>query len=93
MSRVTAWRPGTRRPLYRLDRVKHISSADLSFTGGRRLAVIAGTKGFVVWNAADGRLVFDGRTLDEPPGPVYLTEEVAVSSDGGSARCTGTPKP
>jgi WD40 repeat protein len=85
MSRVTAWRPGGRRPLYRLDRVKHSSSADLAFADARRLAVIAGMKGFVVWNAANGGLVFDGRTLDEPPGPVYLTEEVAVSSDGGFA--------
>jgi DNA-binding beta-propeller fold protein YncE len=29
--------------------------------------------------------VLDGRTLDEPADPVYPTEEVAVSSDGGFA--------
>ncbi|WP_229716193.1 WD40 repeat domain-containing protein [Mangrovihabitans endophyticus] len=57
----------------------------MAFTTDRRLAVIAGRGGFVVWNSADGELVFDGRPLDEPSEPLYLTEVVTVSSDGGFA--------
>jgi serine/threonine protein kinase/WD40 repeat protein len=82
MTRVTAWRPGRRRPLYRLDRVKLSSSVELAFTEARRLAAIAGRGGFVVWNAANGGLAFDGRT---DRGPGYATEEVVVSADGGFA--------
>lgn len=81
MTRLTAWRPERRRPLYRLDGVKHSSSADLAFADSRRLAVLAGMAGFVVWHAATGEVVFDGRTLAEPELR-YGTEEVAVSSDG-----------
>ncbi|WP_433346322.1 WD40 repeat domain-containing serine/threonine protein kinase [Micromonospora sp. CA-111912] len=82
MTRLTAWRPGGKRPLYHLERVKHSSSADLAFSDARRLAVIAGLQGFVVWNVANGDLVFDGRVLDDPAGPRYGIEDVAVSPDG-----------
>ncbi|MET7832562.1 protein kinase [Micromonospora sediminicola] len=82
MTRLTAWRPGDRRPRYELQWVKHSSSATLSFTGGRRLAAIAGQQGFVVWNAATGDLVFDGRAVDDPDHPVYGIDTVAVSADG-----------
>ncbi|MEO3779507.1 protein kinase [Micromonospora sp. B11E3] len=85
MTRLTAWRPGGRRPLYHLEWVKHSSSANLAFTDARRLAAIAGLKGFVVWNVANGDLVFDGRILDDPAHPTYGIEEVAVSPDGGFA--------
>lgn len=82
MHRVTAWRPGGRHPLYRLDGVKRSSMADLAFADNRRLAVIAGTTGFVVWNPANGDLVFDGRALDEPSELLHGIDKVAVSSDG-----------
>ena len=82
MTRLTAWRPGDRRPSYQLDRVKHSSSAALAFADSRRLAVIAGLTGFVVWDAASGELVFDGRALDGPAGSLSGVEEVVVSPDG-----------
>ena len=82
MTRLTAWRPGDRRPSYQLDRVKHSSSAALAFTDSRRLAVIAGLTGFVVWDATSGELVFDGRALDDPAGRLSGVEEVVVSPDG-----------
>ncbi|WBB76604.1 serine/threonine-protein kinase [Micromonospora sp. WMMD1128] len=80
MGRLTAWRPGRRRPLYRLDGVKHSSSADLAFADSRRLAAIAGMTGFVVWNAETGELVYDGRAGAEHP--LHGIEEMAVSPDG-----------
>ncbi|MEU0078812.1 protein kinase [Micromonospora tulbaghiae] len=82
MTRLRAWRPGGRRPLYELQWVKHSSSAALSFTGGRRLAAIAGQQGFVVWHTATGDLVFDGRAVGDPDHPVYGIDNVAVSADG-----------
>ncbi|SBT66799.1 Serine/threonine protein kinase [Micromonospora sediminicola] len=85
MTRLTAWRPDGRRPLYDLQRVKHSSSARLAFTGGRRLAAIAAQKGFVVWHAATGDLVFDGRNLDDPEGTVHRIDNLAVSADGAFA--------
>ncbi|RBJ09334.1 hypothetical protein DRA43_04725 [Micromonospora provocatoris] len=68
--------------MYELQWVKHSSSAALSFTGGRRLAAIAGQQGFVVWHTATGDLVFDGRAVGDPDHPVYGIDNVAVSADG-----------
>lgn len=82
LTRLTAWRPDRRRPLYRIERVKHSSAADLGFADSRRLAVIGGVRGFVVWKTATGEIVFDGRTLGEPSDPLYGIDDVAVSPDG-----------
>ncbi|MGC4806641.1 protein kinase domain-containing protein [Micromonospora sp. DT233] len=85
MGRLTAWRPGDRRPRYHLDRVKHSSAMALAFADARRLAVIGALEGFVVWAAASGDPVFDGRALGDPARPLVGAEEVAVSADGGFA--------
>ncbi|MEU3457294.1 serine/threonine-protein kinase [Micromonospora sp. NPDC006766] len=82
MTHLTAWRPGGRRPQYRLDGVKHSSSAELAFADSRRLAAIAGMTGFVVWNAGNGDLVFDGRAIAQPSDLLYGIEELVVSPDG-----------
>lgn len=90
MARLIAWRPGRKRPLYSLERIKDRSSADLSFADSRRLAVIGGLKGFVVWTAATGELVFDGRDCEEPFSPYRQIEVVAVSPDGRFAMAGDT---
>ncbi|MEU5874077.1 serine/threonine-protein kinase [Glycomyces sp. NPDC047369] len=90
MTRLTAWRPGSRRPLYRLERVKHASSARLSFADSRRLAVLGGVKGFVVWDAATGGLGFDGRTCGELADPFQHIDVAAVTPDGRYAVAADT---